>query len=197
MKNRVKNEEVKREEADIFGLKYQEMFGLRFFGSNMIGLLNSLKETRKKIWIVTVNPEFVMEAMADAEFKDIINKSDVRVIDGIGIIWAKEIQLRIRNYELRIVKPFIKLWYGLVVGIEVLRGEHRDSLITGADLMMKIATDKSKKKIFFLGGWGDRAKRTAEYFESRNERLKTRFLKGYPEVENEKVIKEINEFRRL
>ena len=195
MRKEVKNGEVERGGTDIFGLKYQEMFGLRFFGSNMRNLLISLKETKGKIWVITVNPEFVMEAMADAKFMDIINKSDVRVIDGIGLIWAKEIQLRITNYKLRIIKPLIRLWYGLVVGIEVLLGKHKDSLITGADLMMKIATEKSKKKIFFLGGWGDRAERTAIFFGSRNHNLETRFSKGYPEIENEKVIKEINEFK--
>lgn len=195
MKKETKNRKIGRGKTDIYGLKYHEMFGLRFFGSNMLCLLNSLKEAKERIWVVTVNPEFVMGAMADDRFMDIINKSDVRVIDGIGLIWAKEIQLRIKNYELRILKPLMRLWFGLKVGIEILLGKHRDSLITGADLMMKIGEEKSKKKIFFLGGWGDRAQRTAKYFDSRNKKLETRFSKGYPEVENEKVLKEINDFK--
>jgi N-acetylglucosaminyldiphosphoundecaprenol N-acetyl-beta-D-mannosaminyltransferase len=38
--------------------------------------------------IATVNPEFILEAQKDAEFKDILNNSALNVADGIGIWFA-------------------------------------------------------------------------------------------------------------
>src|SRR5574341_1734881 len=38
--------------------------------------------------VVTVNPEFVMAAQSDAEFRHIINTSALALPDGVGIWWA-------------------------------------------------------------------------------------------------------------
>src|SRR5512138_2705712 len=38
--------------------------------------------------ICTVNPEFIMAAQHDAEFKRILNHSALNLPDGIGVIWA-------------------------------------------------------------------------------------------------------------
>jgi N-acetylglucosaminyldiphosphoundecaprenol N-acetyl-beta-D-mannosaminyltransferase len=38
--------------------------------------------------IVTVNPEFVMAAQSDAEFRNIINSSALALPDGVGVWWA-------------------------------------------------------------------------------------------------------------
>jgi len=41
-----------------------------------------------KHYIVTPNPEFVMAAQYDPEFKKILNDADLAIPDGVGIIWA-------------------------------------------------------------------------------------------------------------
>jgi N-acetylglucosaminyldiphosphoundecaprenol N-acetyl-beta-D-mannosaminyltransferase len=38
--------------------------------------------------ICTVNPEFIMTAQQDAEFKRILNQSSLNLPDGIGVVWA-------------------------------------------------------------------------------------------------------------
>jgi N-acetylglucosaminyldiphosphoundecaprenol N-acetyl-beta-D-mannosaminyltransferase len=38
--------------------------------------------------IVTVNPEFILEAQSDWEFKNILNNADLNIADGIGIRYA-------------------------------------------------------------------------------------------------------------
>lgn len=38
--------------------------------------------------ICTVNPEFIMAAQSDAEFKRILNHSALNLPDGIGVLWA-------------------------------------------------------------------------------------------------------------
>ena len=38
--------------------------------------------------VVTVNPEFVMQARSDAEFRRVLNGADLALADGIGVVWA-------------------------------------------------------------------------------------------------------------
>lgn len=38
--------------------------------------------------IVTVNPEFVMTAQRMPAFRDVINAADLRIPDGVGLLWA-------------------------------------------------------------------------------------------------------------
>lgn len=170
--------------------KERQIFGITFFGSNLNQLLNELyrriRAKEKNIWITTINPEFIMLMSNDKEFTDIINKSNIKVIDGIGLIWAYNV--------LKYKKGIERGWQAIRIGIEILEGKRRQELISGSDLMREICK-KGNNKIYFLGGWGDRAKRTADYFKSRNQKLETRYLSGEPEVDNETVIKEINKFQ--
>jgi N-acetylglucosaminyldiphosphoundecaprenol N-acetyl-beta-D-mannosaminyltransferase len=41
--------------------------------------------------IITLNPEMIMAAQKDLEFKKVLNTSDLNVPDGIGIVWASKI----------------------------------------------------------------------------------------------------------
>jgi len=41
------------------------------------------KIDKDKLFIVTVNPEFVMMAQDDSEFKDILNNADLAIADGV------------------------------------------------------------------------------------------------------------------
>ena len=38
--------------------------------------------------ICTVNPEFIMTAQADAEFRRVLNQSTLNIPDGVGVLWA-------------------------------------------------------------------------------------------------------------
>ncbi len=61
--------------------------------------------SEKKHYIVTPNPEFVMDAQKDEEFKQILNNADIAIPDGIGLIFAswyllKPIKQRITGVDL-------------------------------------------------------------------------------------------------
>lgn len=91
-------------------------------------------------YIVTPNPEFVVYAQTDTLFRDILNKASLAIPDGIGLIWAS----RVLNLPLR-------------------------ERVTGADFgeaLVKKAAD-SKQSVFFLGGRGDVAVRTALTMSSK------------------------------
>jgi len=193
MKNRTKKMENESGSIDIFNVKYHKMFGISFFGSNLTTLLMKVekvvKESKEKMWITTVNTEFVMTAVKNKEFMDIINKSDLKIIDGVGLIWAQKVLEEKRGIKRCLI--------GLKIGGEILRGKHRDSLIPGSDLVDKFSrlTAREKYKIFYLGGWGNRAEKTAKYFKSQLSDLRCQWSQGEPEVKNEEVLKEINNFK--
>lgn len=190
-KNRQIRREAKANESSKSNGNIREMFGLAFFGSDLNKLLNELsrriREKKRNIWITTVNPEFIMAMRKDEEFADIISESDIKVIDGIGLIWAYNV--------LKYQKGLGRWWQALRLGGEILRGKRRQEVISGSDLMAEMCKENIKTKVYFLGGWMDRAKRTADYFKSRNGKLETRFSRGQPEVDNEKVVKDINIFK--
>src|SRR5258707_13257353 len=43
---------------------------------------------RRPVQICTANPEFVMAAQRDAEFKRVLNAADLVLPDGVGLLWA-------------------------------------------------------------------------------------------------------------
>ena len=93
------------------------------FSEAMI-IVNSLVRQKKHSQIVTVNPEFVMMARRDEEFRKIINQADLAVADGVGLLWAAK----------RKGTPFRER-------------------ITGVDLTWAICRLAAEKgyKVFFLG----------------------------------------------
>ncbi len=147
------------------------LFGVTLFVSNKRRLLSELEYKLRskdiKVWLATVNPEFVMNALKDEYFLEILQKkTSVNVIDGIGLIWARQVESRKSKVE--------KLLVGIKIGVEILQGKHRESLITGADLMDDFCAMASRlgKTVYFYGGWADRSKRTAEYFLKKYPKLK-------------------------
>ena len=58
-----------------------------------------IKENKKK-YIVTLNPEFVMLAQKDQEFKKILNQADLAIADGIGLRLADRRLKRLTGVDL-------------------------------------------------------------------------------------------------
>lgn len=155
-----------------FGRSEWEMFGLPLFGRDMNGVLKVVRR-----WlggsigggvkmVATVNPEFVMMAEKDPVFRKILLGADLRVVDGIGLAWAKELERRFMIYDSRFMnKTLIRVWLGFGVGVGVLRGRYKDSLVTGVELMDKMCG--LGDRVGFLGGWGNRAERTKRFFEKK------------------------------
>ncbi len=58
---------------------------------DLAGTLNKISDWLKKDGqhiIATINPEFIMAAQANPEFKKILNEADICVCDGVGLVWA-------------------------------------------------------------------------------------------------------------
>lgn len=172
---------------------YWQIWGISLFGRGEEEVLNTVEERiegkqKEKdphpYWIATLNPEHIMKAQQDREYFNLLQKTDVNVPDGIGLIWEKELNKS---------KNLGTAWR---VGQEILKGKHRESLVPGADLMEKMAAKLNEKggKMFFLGGFGNRAERTAQYFCKKYPKLKIGSSQGKPLVDEEAALAGINDF---
>ena len=169
-----------------FDLKYWQIFDIPLFGRGMTEVLKItedwLKSEPKSKWIATVNPEFIMKTVKDDKFRALLKETDLNVVDGVGLLWARQV-LAGKNW--------------LKAGGEILIGKHRESLVCGSDLIPNLCQLASKKgyKVFFLGGFGDRAKRTAKYFSIKYKVSSIKYSAGEPEITNDEVLSKINQFK--
>ena len=53
--------------------------------------IDTFVRTTRPHHIVTVNPEFIMQARGDRHFRRVLNQADLAVADGIGVVWAARI----------------------------------------------------------------------------------------------------------
>jgi N-acetylglucosaminyldiphosphoundecaprenol N-acetyl-beta-D-mannosaminyltransferase len=114
--------------------------------------------------IVTVNPEFIVAAQHDGEFKKILNAADLSVPDG----------------------------FGLKIGAR-LSGQKIGERITGVDLTWEIAKLASERgwSLFLLGGKAGVAYKTAQRLKLVHPKLKIAgTYAGSPQEEG--IIKKIN-----
>lgn len=103
---------------------------------NCLSLVENWVNSIKQHQITTLNPEQVVLAQKDKEFRDIINQSDLAIPDGIGIVWAvKLLQL-----------------YGSLGGSAI--NLTRFNRLTGTDLMQSLCQLAAQKhwRVFLLGG---------------------------------------------
>ena len=133
-------------------IKWQ-MFGIDFFGGSKDRLLKIidgwLASKKEKKWIATVNPEFVMKALKDREFLNLLHNTDINVVDGIGLAWSARFKL----------------------GLDI-------EVIAGSDLIKDLCQLAEIKgyNVYFLGGWGKRAELTANNLKKIFPKLK---IAGY------------------
>lgn len=112
---------------------------------NVMSKIAGFLSQNKLHQIATVNPEFLLEARKDQEFKNILNNTDLNVPDGIGLKFAAKIL-----------------------------GQKIGQRITGVDLTYKLAQFASKNNysIYFLGAAPGIAQKTALKLKKINPGLK-------------------------
>ncbi len=102
------------------------LLGVKIDNVTMTDALQKIKgflEDGRQHHIVTPNPEFLVLAQKDKEFREILNKADLAIPDGIGIVWASRIL-----------------------------GEPLKERVTGVDLIDQLKVESEKLKVFLLGG---------------------------------------------
>lgn len=105
-----------------------EIMDISFFNGTMeemVSILTKRVEKEEKTFIVTANPEIVMYAKENADYKKVIQSADYVVADGVGILLAGKI----------LNKPIVER-------------------LAGFDLMMELLSvaDSNGLKVYLLGG---------------------------------------------
>jgi N-acetylglucosaminyldiphosphoundecaprenol N-acetyl-beta-D-mannosaminyltransferase len=126
-------------------------------------VLQKLAEGTGHFFIATPNPEMLLEAKKNPEFRKILNGTDLNIPDGIGIMLAS-----------------------------FLNRTPLKERITGTDFMQAICRQAPEgTKIFLLGAAPGIAEKTAEILKKRFPQIKiTGTLSGSPRPEEEISIRE-------
>lgn len=125
-------------------------------------------------YIVTPNPEFLMAAKKDKEFKKILNKADISLPDGAGLLWAATLDQSTRprhplrqrrnqaysNHQRSTIFKKFKIWIkGLIYGLALLIypeycKKALPERVTGADMAWQIGElcEQKNCSIYLLGG---------------------------------------------
>lgn len=162
-------------------IKKQKIKTPRIFGVKVhnVTLSQALKQAERFLhdsrqhYIVTPNPEIVLHALKNPRYRMILNKADLSVPDGIGLLWASK----------------------KIYGENVLRER-----IAGVDFMIEFLKNLTRKfspwesakpkRILLLGGKSNVAYQTAEVFRKKFPRIYFHTIQNH---ENKHVTFLINE----
>ena len=149
------------------------------------------KNKSKPLNIVTPNPEQIVYAQKDKHFANILNRADVAIPDGIGIVLAHRFlhsQLTTHHSSLPLRRiPGIDLMEDLVkMGAE--RGD-RIALIGGRRGVAVEALECLQQKYPNLAGWAQ----DGPEFEMKNEKLKMKNGKQNQDIYFEQLARRIRE----
>src|SRR4030042_1735373 len=97
-----------------------------------------------KHYIVTPNPEIIVRAQKDKEFRRILNQSSLSIPDGVGVVWAAKI----------LGQPLSER----VAGVDFLEG-------------LAALAEEHGFKMFLLGAEGEVAKKASEELKKKYPRL--------------------------
>ncbi|MFZ5366551.1 MAG: WecB/TagA/CpsF family glycosyltransferase [Patescibacteria group bacterium] len=126
--------------ADILGVKIDNLKE-----KEVIYAVRKKIAKKEKFWIATPNPEMIVLAQKDLQFKRILNSADLAIPDGIGLVWA-----------------------GRILGREIRER------VSGVDLMEKLCQVGSQNgwSVYLIGGKPEVAKTALEVLKKRYPGLK-------------------------
>ena len=132
-----------------------------------LGLIEEFIASGQPHQLTTVNPEFVVEAHQDEEFRQIINSSALALPDGIGLLKAARF----------------------------LKTTPLPERVPGSDLVVKLAELSHQKgyRIYFLGAWAGVAEKAIEKLRLQYPHMKVAgHYAGSPSLEeNEAIVQRI------
>jgi N-acetylglucosaminyldiphosphoundecaprenol N-acetyl-beta-D-mannosaminyltransferase len=114
--------------------------------------------TRQKLKVATINPEFIMAAQSNGQFKQALNHSDLALADGVGILWAANLSSYQPRFTSKLIKVLniwlIALWYGLKTFLSLsFRTANIPQQVSGSNLTLSLAKVAAQNRVslFLLG----------------------------------------------
>jgi N-acetylglucosaminyldiphosphoundecaprenol N-acetyl-beta-D-mannosaminyltransferase len=138
-----------------------KILDIPFSGKSKEGVLREIQDLVAKktgFYITTPNPEHLVLASKDDQFKQILINSDISLADGIGILAAKRF-LTLKRVHGKLVKLPVYLLQGLFTGAEVI--VKRKNLKSGAIALIHGSvlfedlislSNKRRWRVVLLGG---------------------------------------------
>src|SRR4030066_155206 len=156
-----------------------------------------VKEKKSGI-ISTTNPYFVISALSDKEFLEIVNNSLLSLPDGVGILYARYYLNKIKKLNKnKVLFPIHAFLIGILCSVQSFFDKKFGVPVPGVELVYKVCELASSKdvNVFLLGGQsrGLRGglKCDDEYNMAKDAASKLKIL--YPEL---KIIGATSEFSR-
>ena len=142
-------------------------FGLNY--DSVVNTLDRFVREDKSHLVVTVNPEFIIDAQYDKEFMSILNTADLAVPDGVGVLFAYDYLKSVEDLKNAFGKgplfPLLAFFLGTGLGLTSIINSGKtgfgklskdigEGRITGSDLTYKICENAQKngQTVFLLGG---------------------------------------------
>jgi len=149
--------------VDILGVKVDALTQVQ-----ALEKAESFLNSKNQNIIITANPEIVLQAWANINYKKLVDSAQLVVSDGIGLLWAAKF-LSLKSDSL-----FNSLMQMVVSGASLVFypdycKEVLPERITGIDLMEKLCEKASKKnwKVFLLGAEAGVAEKTAKVLKNK------------------------------
>lgn len=138
-----------------------DILGVKIDNVTMQEALNRVErmvEGGGKHQVVTPNPEHLVMAQKDEEFRQVLNSADLAIPDGIGLVWASRLNAKCQMLNVKKKKKE-----------QALRER-----VTGTDLMVSLCEKAAAKgwTVFFLGGEEGVAKQAARRLQNQFPGLK-------------------------
>lgn len=152
---------------------------------------------KKSHYICTPNPEIILAAQENTKYIEVLNKSDLNIADGIGILWASKFKkiTEDNRSNFKIFGKWLTSLFAIIFYPKYIRTEISER-VTGIDLMRNICKQATtqKLKIFLLGAAEGIAEKVKSVLEKKYPGIKiigTHAGTPKPSMEAE-IIKKIN-----
>lgn len=162
--------------------KKVDIAGLKIDAITKADLLKKIGERigrKEKTFVVTPYSESLYASLRQSSVRELLNKADFSIPDGIGILWAQLFlaqPLALNNFYLNILQAWAQVvWTGAAILLSPrLLYKTFPEKIVGADLAWDLAALASEHgfSIYILGARGDVAITTARKFQAKFPNLK-------------------------
>lgn len=153
-----------------------DIAGLQVDNITVEETLNKISEFVKSgqpHYIVTAYSEFVVEADRHHYYRDVLNRADLSVPDGIGILWAAKFLSLPKKDPVIIFFNWLGTLASIVLAPQSLRTVVKEQ-VTGSRLIYNIAelAQKNNFSLALVGGWDGVAEKSAIVLKERYPGLK-------------------------
>lgn len=148
-------------------MERKNLFGVRIKKNKINDILEKIKKnigrTKGFFHIVSINPEIVVITQEDELFKKVVDKAQIKIIDGKGIVAA-----------------------GKILGVDV------GDPLTGVDLMLDLlkTAERRSLRVMLIGGRANLAKSLADCYSKKFSKARFVGLQGIKNISHPKKKEE-------